>query len=437
LVPDASLGQSAAPEKPACVRQKRFVPVAAEITANNVLLYGYHRFLTNGWNYKNGWGWGESWSRAFTQGPDWDGNAFGVNQFTHPYHGGLYFNSARSHGYNYWESMPFTAAGSFMWEFFGEASRPSMNDLINTTVGGFAVGEATYRLSNYMFQAHGKTPFTAAAALLFNPIGGLHGLLSSDTHGAGCDVLPSRMQGFFSVGYQHVVGDKRNHSSQIAFDFSFRYGDPFRGDYRSPFASFEIGGQLRSGYWQPLGQFRVRGLLYGKPIGDRPTPHHIFGISQHLDFVDDEAFEFGGQSFSAGLLSRAELTGGLELRTSADALGVLLGAVHSEYAAITGGNARTYDYGPGLGLKTRASLEHEIGLQLSAGYSGFWIHSIAGAKAHHWVHILSTRLLVPVPGSLGATFEYVLHGRDSHFREYANVQHWMPQFRMYVTVRSG
>ena len=33
----------------------------------------------------------------------------------------------------------------------------------------------------------------------------------------------------------------------------------------------------------------------------------------------DEAFEFGGQSFSAGLLSRAELTSGLELRTSADA----------------------------------------------------------------------------------------------------------------------
>jgi hypothetical protein len=330
--------------------------------------------------------------------------------------------------------MPFTVAGSFMWEFFGEATRPSMNDLVNTSVGGFAIGEATYRLSNYMLQAHGKTLFTAAAALLFNPVGGIHGLLSSDTHNAGCDVLPSRLQGFYSVGYQHVVGGSRRHNSQIAFAFAFRYGDPFRGDYRSPFASFEIGGQLRSGYWQPLGQFRVQGLVYGKPIGDPGTANHIFGISQHLDFVDDEAFEFGGQSFSAGLLSRADLTGGLELRTSADVLGMVLGAVHSEY---TGPTPRTYDYGPGLGFKARAGLEHEVGAQLSAGYSGFWIYSIAGAEAHHWIHILSTRLFVPAPGPLGATFEYVLHGRNSHFRDFAHVQHWMPQFRVYLTVRSG
>lgn len=411
------------------------MPAAAEIVGNNVLLYGYHRFLTNGWNYHVGW---ESWSRAFAQGPDWDGNAFGVNQFSHPYHGGLYFNSARSHGFTYWEAMPFTAFGSFTWEFFGEMTRPSMNDLINTTVGGFAIGEATYRLSNYMLRVNGKTPLSAAAALLLNPIGGIHSLLRSDLGPAECDDLPARLQGFYSAGYQRVGGGERRHDSQIAFAFAFRYGDPFGGDYRSPFASFEIGGQVRSGYWQPLGQFQVRGLLYGKPIGAARGMSHLFGVSQHLDFVDDEAFEFGAQSFSAGLLSKGDVARGLELRTSIDVLGTLLGAVHSEHTGFTsGGTVRTYDYGPGLGMKARTSLEHQTGLTVSADYSAFWIHAITGDNANHLVHLLTARLLIPAPASLGATLEYALHGRNSYFREFPHVHHWMPQFRAYLTVRSG
>lgn len=31
----------------------------------------------------------------------WDNDAMGTNMFMHPYHGSLYFNSARSNGYNF------------------------------------------------------------------------------------------------------------------------------------------------------------------------------------------------------------------------------------------------------------------------------------------------------------------------------------------------
>mgnify|MGYP000859435641 CR=1 FL=1 len=34
----------------------------------------------------------------------WDNDDMGNNMFLHPYHGSLYFNSARARGFNYWES---------------------------------------------------------------------------------------------------------------------------------------------------------------------------------------------------------------------------------------------------------------------------------------------------------------------------------------------
>lgn len=44
----------------------------------------------------------------------WDNDAMGTNMFMHPYHGSLYFNSARSNGYNFWQSGFFAFGGSFM-----------------------------------------------------------------------------------------------------------------------------------------------------------------------------------------------------------------------------------------------------------------------------------------------------------------------------------
>ena len=64
----------------------------------------------------------------------WDNDAMGTNMFMHPYHGSLYFNSARSNGYNYWQSGLYAFGGSFMWEMFMENEYPSTNDIIATPI---------------------------------------------------------------------------------------------------------------------------------------------------------------------------------------------------------------------------------------------------------------------------------------------------------------
>ena len=65
----------------------------------------------------------------------WDNDAMGTNMFMHPYHGSLYFNAARSNGYNYWQSGLYAFGGSFMWEMFMECEYPSANDIIATPIG--------------------------------------------------------------------------------------------------------------------------------------------------------------------------------------------------------------------------------------------------------------------------------------------------------------
>ena len=43
----------------------------------------------------------------FKTGFVWDNDQFSTNLFAHPYHGGLYFNAARSNGLSFWESAPY------------------------------------------------------------------------------------------------------------------------------------------------------------------------------------------------------------------------------------------------------------------------------------------------------------------------------------------
>ena len=75
-------------------------------------------------------------------------NNFITNNFSHPYHGALFFSAGRTNGYNFWESTAWSLSGSAIFEYFGETFRPAFNDWIYTGVGGANLGEIIYRLSS-------------------------------------------------------------------------------------------------------------------------------------------------------------------------------------------------------------------------------------------------------------------------------------------------
>src|SRR6187431_3228963 len=87
----------------------------------------------------------KTWWANMEQGWVWDLDDFTVNQFGHPYQGSNYFNTGRANGLNFYESAALTAFGSSTWEYFGETNHASLNDFINTTLGGIALGEAFHR----------------------------------------------------------------------------------------------------------------------------------------------------------------------------------------------------------------------------------------------------------------------------------------------------
>ncbi|PYN46925.1 MAG: DUF3943 domain-containing protein [Candidatus Rokuibacteriota bacterium] len=115
-----------------------FIP-ALEVPAFILGLHLFNRFLTDSNDYNTD---GHSIRKNLTGPTVIDKDPFSVNQIGHPYQGSIYYGLARSAGLNYWQSLAYSLAGSYLWETFGETTPPSLNDHIASGIGGSFVGEA-------------------------------------------------------------------------------------------------------------------------------------------------------------------------------------------------------------------------------------------------------------------------------------------------------
>src|SRR6185436_8145129 len=130
----------ARPDSEGYVAARRPLLAASEVVAVNALVWSYDRYIReNGTNpgFRIGF---NSFEENIKNGFEFDDNNFSTNMYAHPSHGDLYFNAARSNGMSYWGSVPYTWAGSFMWEYFGEVHHAALNDWILTSMGGMTLG---------------------------------------------------------------------------------------------------------------------------------------------------------------------------------------------------------------------------------------------------------------------------------------------------------
>lgn len=87
------------------------------------------------------------WWIHVSHGPVWDHDNAVFDYVLHPYGGAAYYMSARSRGFNMWQSALYSAAVSTLfWEYGIEAfmEYPSIQDLIITPVVGSVIGECFY-----------------------------------------------------------------------------------------------------------------------------------------------------------------------------------------------------------------------------------------------------------------------------------------------------
>lgn len=101
------------------------------------------------WNKKENEGvpFFQRYFRNVIHGPHFDSDNAIFNYVLHPYAGAAYYMSARSQGFNLWQSWLYSfGVSAIFWEYGIEAfmERPSWQDLIITPMGGLILGEAFY-----------------------------------------------------------------------------------------------------------------------------------------------------------------------------------------------------------------------------------------------------------------------------------------------------
>lgn len=411
-----------------------------------MLPYSYNR-----WVQRVPWGRTtlSTWSRNLHSGWVWDNDHFAINQFAHPYSGNLYFNSARANGYDFWSSAPFALAGSILWEYFGETTRPSINDLLNTTIGGITLGETAYRLANLVIdrRAHGTTRLVReVGAALVDPPLALARLTSGDIardEENPNDRRPSKLTSDVQLGYQRVnPGSAQSPLAQPSQSFAYYrldYGDPLNGDVTHPFGAFRVEGTLATGTSGSISELRAIGFLGTHDFRSDESRTQELQVALHYHYLNTSAVLSGGQGLSGLYIARYPFSRSFSVRTELSALGYFIDGVKSDYRpkaiAVANETARNYDYGMGGGGRVAAFVERN-GRDLFEGtYQTVWIGVLSGAARQHIFDVLGGRLTIPIVGRFGVGASAVLYRRASEYPTHATIHAGDARTQVFLSIR--
>jgi hypothetical protein len=426
-----------APEEPppvAPVAHKRFLAAAGELLLLEVGPWAFDRYVLD-----------EDFARIsfhtikknFQTGFHYDSDTFTVNQSSHPYHGSLFFMAARSNGYGFWESGAFALTGSLLWECCMENTAPSVNDLVNTTLGGMTRGEVSHRLSAMIrdntANGSGRIWRELGAAVL-DPFGAVTRLANGDwkrEYPNPDDRFPSRVAVTGDLGYRHVA-DGGVTPDQGIVSLSAFYGDPFAGEIVHPFDTFWAGIDLNTPGSPYVSRIEERGILKGWELTDASDPvRHIVGFSQEYEYFNNASQVFGAEMFSGGALSRYRLGSQYQAMTDAGALVIPLAGIRTtDFANPQTG--RNYDYGVGGGARVAARLFRGGREIAAAGYAVAWTHTVNGVSDGNTLQSFRSSLRVPVAGPIGVGGGYSWYSRKTTYSQFFEARKTQSDWRAFV-----
>ena len=397
----------------------------------------------------------KTWWDNMEQGWVWDLDDFTVNQVGHPYQGNNYFTTGRANGLSFYESAAVAAFGSGTWEYFGETNHASLNDFINTTLGGIALGEMLHRSAWLLrdTRASGKGRlWREIGATVVDPITGANRFLRGDASritDKPPEMVPSNltMLGAAGVLWRGTQGNTFSATGQPFLEVDGIYGDPEKGHSRTAYDAF--GARLRFGGGSALSEARVRGRLLGQPLSE----HVEFSVVQSYDFQKNDAYATGSQSFEGAFSYAHNLSSNTRMWVLGWGGPTVLGAIDSLPLGLTeipeeeegsgdGGQGvsegpRYYDYGPGGNFGVTANFFHNNRPFATLYYEGRHIYSLDGVRANHFLQRGRIDLLLPLRGALGlgVTGEYFDRRTFYQDANRTRVNYHYPQVRTYFTWR--
>jgi hypothetical protein len=397
----------------------------------------------------------KTWWANMEQGWVWDLDDFAVNQIGHPYQGNNYFNTGRANGLSFYESAAVTAFGSATWEYFGETNHASMNDFINTTLGGIALGEMFHRTAWLIRDTHATGRgrlWSEIGATALDPITGLNRFLTDDASRVvdkPADMVPSALNAFISAGvlWRGSQSSVFTGSADPFLELDGLYGDIERAQTRTPYDAFAV--RLRFGGGSGFSEARVRGRLLGQTL--RNDKLH-FGVVQTYDYQNNDVYTTGSQSFEAGIGITQQLSSRTRLWATGWAGLTVLGAIDSLPLGVeeppeeepdsdagqgVSEGPRFYDYGPGGNFGATANISRDGRNYLVFFYEGRHLYSLDGVRANHFLQRARLDLLLPLRGPLGLGVSGEYFDRQTFYQDAERtIKHFhYPQLRAFFTWR--
>ncbi len=360
------------------------------------------------------------WKRNLKSGWEWDSDKFGINFIGHPHSGNYYFNVARSNGYSFWGSLPFAIEGSLVWEYFGENTRPSINDMINTPISGMLLGEILYRVSSNILDDRtrgAERVWREIFAGIINPSRALNRL----TQGKMFRVTPKEVYQkeplnitFFAgvhkvnnkIGKDNLFGTGTNNA---IVHLQLDYGDPFETRHRKPFDVFRL--RVELGYGADvhlIDNVNGYGILFGKNVKRNRL---LVGAFQHFDYWRNNIFEVGTLGYGGGLISRIPVKRHSNIYSTIHVAVVPLAGNNTQFGPDTS-EFRHYNFGGGM----QAKMEETFNLNdwATLGFTGFyyWIHTYNGLPGNSLVGILKPVVTLKLYKNLRIGFEHLIYRND-------------------------
>jgi hypothetical protein len=397
---------------------------AFRVVMNNVVTWAFDRYVFNADYARIS---PDTWKRNLKTGFGWDTDRFGMNYFFHPYSGAGYFNAARANGYNFYASVPFALGGSVMWEYFGENTLPSVNDVINTTVTGAFLGEVCYRLSSDFLDERttgSERVFRELFAGVISPSRFFSRLLQGKFSRVTSEEIYQKepLNMTFSAGTRWVNDGRSFGTGPMGevLTLHLDYGNPFEHRSRKIFDYFKLRADLSFGVGRKIIDNIIgHGILFGKNIQSGNLEMLIGGF-QHYDFWDNKTFELGTIAFGGGMISKLAVSATSNLYLDVH-LGIVPLAGNSTRLGPDTSQFRDYNYGGGAEGKLETTLN--LGGWASVTLRGYyyWIHTYVGNAGNNFIGIIKPSVAFRVFGNFSLGFEQLVYYSDRYPHEFPDV----------------
>ena len=393
--------------------KKKYVQAGLEVTAINLLVWSYSMYLE-----KREWA-NISWKSVFNnlrQGYEWDNNSFQTNQFSHPYHGAMYYSAARANGLNLLESGAYTAIGSLMWEFILETNRPSQNDSIMTTFGGMALGEALYKIADLVYDGNStgfERTLRNAFAFLINPVFGYKIFTGQTSH-----FRKPFEQHFYSLKLPVGFFSLTSRRAGFLVSTQMEYKDYLKKEVVTvkPYDWFSLNlslGAYDNGIYDT--EVSITGVLTGKKMKNGLPG--LYGIFEYIR--TDLNGKISAVGIGPGVVLNSSSTSGHFFNSNCIVSTIFGGTDPSfdpESCHFGKGTENPYYLGPGI--LGRVNLEYgkaDIG-SIGVGLSQYWINAMF-TDVNEFLTILSFDLYYPLSDRLEFNIGYDYSVRNALFQE--------------------